>query len=110
MEHITLPEFLNTEDKYIDIIHGIDTLGKYELLFTNLLEDEDLPLIDIIKLMRCIERDVILVHGLHEVTQVLELSEAFLRYMIAINENRDQQNPKENETLSDVLKNSEKEK
>ena len=50
--------------------------------FNNLLGDESLPLLDILTLMRCIERDVILVHGINDVTHLLELTESFIRYMI----------------------------
>ena len=104
MKDIKVPEFLDTEDKYNGIIFETDNLPKYELLFTTLLEDKDLPLIDILKLMKCIERDVILLHGIEEVRQVLELSEAFLKYMIAMTEAYDDETPKEIPTPSDVLK------
>ena len=52
----------------------------------NLLGDESLPLLDILTLMRCIECDVILVHGISDVTHLLELTESFIRYMISMSE------------------------
>ena len=56
-------------------------LKNYEEVFYNLLGDESLPLLDILSLMRCIERDVILVHGINDITHLLELTESFIRYM-----------------------------
>ena len=63
MEHLKLPSYLNTLEKYNEMICTTDTVKKYEEMFYNLLGDESLPLLDILTLMRCIERDVILVHG-----------------------------------------------
>ena len=49
------------------MIRTTDTFKKYEEVFYNLLGDESLPLLDILTLMRYIERDVILVHGINDV-------------------------------------------
>ena len=74
MEHLKLPVFLNTLEKYNDMIRTTDTVKKYEEVFYKLLGDESLPLLDILTLMRCIERDVILVHGINDVRHLLELT------------------------------------
>ena len=42
--------------------------------------------------MKCIERDVILLHGINDVTHILELTESFIRYMIAMSEEYDKNN------------------
>ena len=42
--------------------------------------------------MKCIERDVILLHGINDVTHILELSESFIRYMITMSEEYDKKN------------------
>ena len=68
MEHLKLPSYLNTLEKYNEMIHTTNTVKKYEEVFYNLLGDESLPLLDILTLMRCIERDVILVHGINVLT------------------------------------------
>ena len=96
MEHLKLPSYLNTLEKYNEMIHATDTVKKYEEVFYNLLGDESLPLLDILTLMRCIERDVILVHGINDVTHLLELTESFIRYMISMSEENDQNNTKGN--------------
>ena len=96
MEHLKLPSYLNTLEKYNEMIRATDTVKKYEEMFYNLLGDESLPLLDILTLMRCIERDVILVHGINDVTHLLELTESFIRYMISISEETDKNNTKGN--------------
>ena len=95
MESIKLPEFLNTPDKYNEMVRKTDTVKKYEEVFYKLLGDQSLPLLDILTLMKCIERDVILLHGINDVTHILELTESFIRYMIAMSEESDKNNTKE---------------
>ena len=96
MEHLKLPSYLNTLEKYNEMIRAIDTVKKYEEVFYNLLGDESLPLLDILTLMRCIECDVILVHGINDITHLLELTESFIRYMISMSEETDKNNTKGN--------------
>ena len=67
MEHLKLPSYLNTLEKYNEMIHTTNTVKKYEEVFYNLLGDESLPLLDILTLMRCIERDVTRVKSVHGV-------------------------------------------
>ena len=58
MESIKLPKFLNTSEKYNEMVRKTDTVQKYEEVFYQLLGDESLHLLDILTLMKCIERDV----------------------------------------------------
>ena len=53
-------------------------------------------MLDILTLMRCIECDVILVHGINDVTHLLELTESFIRYMISMSEESDKDTTKPN--------------
>ena len=99
MEHLKLPVFLNTLEKYNEMIQTTDTVKKYEEVFYKLLGDESLPLLDILTLMRCIERDVILVHGINDVRHLLELTESFIRYMISMSEEIDKNNTKSNTSI-----------
>ena len=96
MEHLKLPSYLNTLEKYNEMIRATDTVKKYEEVFYNLLGDESLPLLDILTLMRCFERDVILVHGINDITHLLELTESFIRCMISMSEETDKNNTKGN--------------
>ena len=99
MEHLKLPVFLNTLEKYNEMIWTTDTVKKYEEVFYKLLGDESLPLLDIVTLMRCIECDVILVHGINDVRHLLELTESFIRYMISMSEEIDKNNTKSNTSI-----------
>ena len=99
MEHLKLPSYLNTLEKYNEMIHATDTVKKYEEVFYKLLGDESLPLLDILTLMRCIEHDVILVHGINDITHLLELTESFIRYMISMSEETDKNNTKSNTSI-----------
>ena len=97
MEHLKLPPYLNTLEKYNEMIRATDTVKKYEEVFYKLLGDESLPLLDILTLMRCIEHDVFfLVHGINDVTHLLELTESFIRYMISMSEESDKNTTKPN--------------
>ena len=64
-----------------------------------MLGDESLPLLDILTLMRCIEHDVILVHGINDVRHLFELTESFIRYMISMSEEIDKNNTKSNTSI-----------
>ena len=110
MEHLKLPSYLNTLEKYNEMIRATDTVKKYEEVFYNLLGDESLPLLDILTLMKCIERDVILVHGINDVTHLLELTESFIRYMISMSEETDKNNTKGNIKNEEDSKSSSSEK
>ena len=110
MEHLKLPSYLNTLEKYNEMIRATDTVRKYEEVFYNLLGDESLPLLDILTLMRCIEHDVILVHGINDVTHLLELTESFIRYMISMSEETDKNNTKGNIKNEEDSKSSSSEK
>ena len=92
MKSIKLPEFLNTSEKYNEMVRKTDTVKKYEEVFYELLGDESLPLLDILTLMKCIGCDVILLHGINDVIHILELSESFIRYMITMSEEYDKNN------------------
>ena len=110
MEHLKLPSYLNTLEKYNEMIRATDTVKKYEEVFYNLLGDKSLPLLDILTLMRCIERDVILVHGINDVIHLLELTESFIRYMISMSEETDKNNTKGNIKNEEDSKSSSSEK
>ena len=110
MEHLKLPSYLNTLEKYNEMIRATDTVKKYEEVFYNLLGDESLPLLDILTLMRCIERDVILLHGINDVIHLLELTESFIRYMISMSEETDKNNTKGNIKNEEDSKSSSSEK
>ena len=86
MEDIKLPVFLNTQEKYNELVRKTDTVKKYEEVFYKLLEDDTVSLLDVLTLMKCFERDVILVHGNKSVEYVLDLTGSIIQYMIHMSE------------------------
>ena len=107
MEKIQLPDFLNTIEKYNKVVHETNTIKKYEDIFYALLEDKNIPLVDLLKIMYNLERDVILVHGISEVKHLMEMAESLIRYMITTARQeqyeKDQQNMKEIEQLKNYM-------
>ena len=95
MEDLKLPVFLNTEEKYNELVQKTDTVKKYEEVFYKLLEDDALSLMDVLTLMKFFERDVILVHGIKGVSYVLDLTESIIRYMIQMTEEESKSNTKQ---------------
>ena len=95
MEDLKLPVFLNTEEKYNELVWKTDMVKKYEEVFYKLLEDDALSLMDVLTLMKCFERDVILVHGIKGVSYVLDLTESIIRYMIQMTEEESKSNTKQ---------------
>ena len=105
MDGVILPDFLNTEAKYNKLIHEVNSLHKFEQIFLKLLSDDTLELPTILSLMKVIERDVILVNKLMEVSALMEMTESFIRYMlmkesISPEQQQQQQNPKSIKKLS----------
>ena len=95
MEQLKLPVFLNTEEKYNELVRKTDKVKKYEEVFYKLLEDDTLSLMDVLTLIKCFERDVILVHGIKGVSYVLDLTESIIRYMIQMTEEESKSNMKQ---------------
>ena len=107
MEKIQLPDFLNTIEKYNKVVRETNAIKKYEDIFYALLEDKNIPLVDLLKIMYNLERDVILVHGISEVKHLMEMAESLIRYMITTAQQeqyeKDQQNMKEIEQLKNYM-------
>ena len=82
MDGIIFPEFINTEEKYNKLIHEVNTLPKFEEIFFKLLSDDNLEMSTILVLMKLIECDVILVNNLTEASNLMEMTESFIRYIM----------------------------
>ena len=112
MDGITFPEFTNTEEKYNKLIHEVNTLPKFEEIFLKLLSDDNLEMSTILVLMKLI--DVILVNNLTEASNLMEMTESFIRYIML----KESTSPKKTEqresekktkkTVKDVSKRSKK--
>ena len=81
MDSIKLPQLFNTEEKFNQMIRETDTIEKFETIYLNLLSNEELDMSSILKLMKVIERDVILVNKLHESSLLMEMTDTFINYI-----------------------------
>ena len=81
MDSIKLPQLFNTEEKYNQMIRETDTIEKFETIYLNLLSNEELDMSSILKLMKVIECDVILVNKLHEASVLMEMTDTFINYI-----------------------------
>ena len=110
MDEIMLPEFLNTEEKYNKMIHEVNTLHKFEEIFLKLLSDETLDMSNIMTLMKMIERDVILVNNLKEASNLMEMTETFIKYIMVkeTDKNQNQEQPKKTKKPIKVVKDTQK--
>ena len=82
MDGINFPKFINTEEKYNKLIHEVNTLPKFEEIFLKLLFDDNLEMSTILVLMKLIERDVILVNNITEASNLMEMTESFIMYIM----------------------------
>ena len=118
MEEITLPKMMNNEDKYNKLIHETNTLQKFEKLYMKMLSDDYLDMSEIFTLMKIIERDVILVHKIPEVSALMDMTETFIKYMIIKDDQRlkkeeEEQNPtnmKKKKVIKDTSQKQKKQK
>ena len=116
MDGINFPEFINTEEKYNKMIHEVNTLPKFEEIFLKLLSDDNLEMLTILILMKLIEHDVILVNNLTEASNLLEMTESFIRYIMLkestspkkTDQQQQQNEKKTKKTVKDVSKRSKK--
>ena len=82
IEAFKIPDFINTPQKYNQVVRNTDTVQKYEDVFYKLLDDKELPLLELLKIMYKFEHDVILYHQIYEVQHLMEMAESLIRYMI----------------------------
>ena len=77
-----IPSFLNTEDKWNECVRNTDAIDKFENIFYKLLEDDDMYAVDILRIMKKLERYIVLVHESKDIYCVLDVVDLTLRYLI----------------------------
>lgn len=82
MEPICLPEFLNTEEKWCKLVQSTTSVDQFEEIFHKLLEDESVPTLDVLRIMRKLERDIYMVHGNKDIYCVMDVVDSIVQYMI----------------------------
>ena len=119
MEPIRLPEFLNTEEKWCKLVQSTTSVDQFEEIFHKLLEDESVPTLDVLRIMRKLERDIYMVHGNKDIYCVMDVVDSIVWYMITstrefevkVEENQEEQETKSEQKCEEVstVKTSEKE-
>ena len=119
MEPIHLPEFLNTEEKWCKLVQSTTSVDQFEEIFHKLLEDESVPTLDVLRIMRKLERDIYMVHGNKDIYCVMDVVDSIVWYMITstrefevkVEENEEEQETKSEQKCEEVstVKTSEKE-
>ena len=82
MEPICLPEFLNTEEKWCKLVQSTTSVDQFEEIFHKLLGDESVPTLDVLRIMRKLERDIYMVHGNKDIYCVMDVVDSIVQYMI----------------------------
>ena len=82
MEPIYLPEFLNTEEKWCKLVQSTTSVDQFEEIFHKLLGDESVPTLDVLRIMRKLERDIYMVHGNKDIYCVMDVVDSIVWYMI----------------------------
>ena len=82
MEPICLPEFLNTEEKWCKLVQSTTSVDQFEEIFHKLLGDESVPTLDVLRIMRKLERDIYMVHGNKDIYCVMDVVDSIVWYMI----------------------------
>ena len=99
------------EEKYNKLIHEVNTLPKFEEIFFKLLSDDNLEMSTILILMKLIECDVILVNNLTKASNLMEMTESFIRYIMlkeSTSPKKKTEQQSEKKTVKDISKRSKK--
>ena len=88
MENIKYPDFLNTEEKYNECVRNIVTVKQFEDVFRKILDDDSIPLIDLLKIMGKLEQDTITLTGNQDVKCIMDMAEAIINYHIISNKEK----------------------
>ena len=81
LNKMKIPEFLNTPEKWTKCVHETNSVIKFEELFTTLLEDDNITMIDVLKITKALEIDIVKYHKNEDIKSVLDIAEAIIRFM-----------------------------
>ena len=64
------------------LIQSTTSVDQFEEIFHKLLEDESVPTLDVLRIMRKLERDIYMVHGNKDIYCVMDVVDSIIWYMI----------------------------
>ena len=77
----TIPEFLNTVEKWNNIVQQTDTVEKFENILHKLLEDDNVCIVDVFKIMTKLETDTVCYHMNEDIKTVLDVVTSIAKYI-----------------------------
>lgn len=77
-----MPKFLDSVEKYNDCIRNTKTLSDFEKVVYEILDDPEVSLSEFYRIIKCVQRDVYLVHHNKEINSLVDAIESALLYMI----------------------------
>lgn len=81
----TIPEFLNTENKWNQIVENTDTIETIENILYKVLDDDNISTLDTFKIMKQMEKDIVKQHMNEDIRIVLDVVAAISRlYLCSI--------------------------
>ena len=111
MEKVNYPEFLNTEEKWKECVQNTKTVAQFEDVFYKLLDDDSLTTLDILRLIKLLEQDVVLAHGNFSVYCVTDVIDSVIRYMVTASKELEEiQHQRDQDCLIHSLKKEEQRK
>ena len=64
------------------MVQSTTSVDQFEEIFYKLLEDESVPTLDVLRIMRKLERDIYMVHGNKDIYCVMDVVDSIVQYMI----------------------------
>ena len=77
----TIPEFLNSEEKWYKIVKETDTVEKFENILYTILDDNNISTLDTFKIMKQLEADIIKQHRNEDIRTVLDVVAGISKYI-----------------------------
>ena len=79
---INYPEYLNTTEKWNNYVRNTATVKDFEQVFHNIVNDANVSMVDVFRIMKKFERDVILVHENVDISCVMDIFDSVIRYLL----------------------------
>lgn len=79
---INYPEYLNTTEKWNNYVRNTATVKDFEEVFHNIVNDANVSMVDVFRIMKKFERDVILVHENVDISCVMDIFDSVIRYLL----------------------------
>ena len=76
-----MPEFLKTSEKWNKCICETNSITKFEDIFISLVEDEEIPMIDVLNIAKALEIDIEKYYKNEDLKSVLDIAEVIIHFL-----------------------------